>query len=216
MAYVAPTVRSVGDAVTAADYNIAANSIIAIEDDYAIEKIASNTFSAVTTFNVDNIFTSTYARNYIINISWNNTNASSSGNNFNFGLRTASANYTDGHYYNNLRVNGAGTVTGFGGTNAASWMLTSTTGNQAGPYSNMVTVNLGGAVGIAPYLGTTNPSNATATWACSSGFYTANNDFVTGSGVVTSSGNTAMGFRFFCNNVAGTISGRYDVYAYRV
>jgi len=30
MAYVAPTVRSVGDAVTAADYNIVANSVIAL------------------------------------------------------------------------------------------------------------------------------------------------------------------------------------------
>jgi hypothetical protein len=29
MAYVAPTVRSVGDAVTAADYNIMANDVIA-------------------------------------------------------------------------------------------------------------------------------------------------------------------------------------------
>ena len=32
MAYVAPTVRSVGDAVTAADYNIMANDVIALRD----------------------------------------------------------------------------------------------------------------------------------------------------------------------------------------
>ena len=43
MAYVAPTIRSVGDAVTAADYNIMANDVIAIYD--SVKRLDHQTFT---------------------------------------------------------------------------------------------------------------------------------------------------------------------------
>jgi hypothetical protein len=49
MAYVAPTIRSVGDAVTAADYNIMANDVIDLYDRSIIsfkQAIKTDTFSA--------------------------------------------------------------------------------------------------------------------------------------------------------------------------
>jgi len=49
MAYVAPTTRSVGDAVTAADYNIMANDVIAIFD--SIKRIGRVTQATTTTVN---------------------------------------------------------------------------------------------------------------------------------------------------------------------
>lgn len=47
MAYVAPTVRSVGDAVTAADYNIMANDVIAIYG--SVKRLDHQTFTGTYT-----------------------------------------------------------------------------------------------------------------------------------------------------------------------
>ena len=69
MAYVAPTVRSVGDAVTAADYNIMANDVLDHESrisDVGLYHIATNTISAVNSSSFVSLLTSTYANYRII------------------------------------------------------------------------------------------------------------------------------------------------------
>lgn len=49
MAYVAPTVRSVGDAVTAADYNIMANDVIALAVPPGAKAVRTSTYAANNT-----------------------------------------------------------------------------------------------------------------------------------------------------------------------
>ena len=60
MAYTAPTVRSVGDAVTAADYNIMANDVIALRSQLELTRgrVGVSTAGVTVTFPVS-LFTST-------------------------------------------------------------------------------------------------------------------------------------------------------------
>ena len=92
MAYVAPTVRSVGDAVTAADYNIMANDVIDHETrigDSGLVLVTPTSvsgtgmsvsggqiyLSAVTTGTINGVFTSTYQTyDVVVSVSGTNNN----------------------------------------------------------------------------------------------------------------------------------------------
>jgi hypothetical protein len=71
MAYVAPTIRSVGDAVTAADYNIMANDVLDHESRIlttGLVLVNTTSFTSVTSVTTDSVFSAT--NNYRLIISF--------------------------------------------------------------------------------------------------------------------------------------------------